>query len=414
MPVITTQKYPQPVNFSLNPVPVKLFGDDTLLSIFVIKLLVEMDYLSDIYGDQGTFIAFPDDDDLGFFDFGGNIPQESILHSFFSGFDFPAYNTAAIAAYSQSIRRFKLNYKYYDLSNVLQDFSTTSAFHILMGGVQWQEFPGAGFWHYKYPDDPEFLTWHPNNKYVTTAQQEYLAYFTYDAITNLKRYFKIYYTDGTDETQHDSPGHTTVQNKMYLFPAGHDQMALDTYTPAKTILKYDIWLQNQVSAVVSDVRTYWIDRSYQPHERFFVFRNSIGGFDTLRTTGTGATSLTHQQTIVQRTLDYRYKVIDGQRVTQNITEQETKKVSSGFKTFAEADFYREMLLSPMVCEDVRGRWTPVEIIRKTFKIYEDDDMLFYVEFEYNYRFINPVYGNEKINSIAPGFSEASDNADFPH
>jgi hypothetical protein len=67
-----------------------------------------------------------------------------------------------------------------------------------------------------------------------------------------------------------------------------------------SVVKYEIWLaEGPDRNRVSQVRTYWLDRRYRSQERFILFSNSLGGFDTLRLLGDGSETLTTQRSTAE-------------------------------------------------------------------------------------------------------------------
>ncbi len=186
MPDVEILKYPRNVNFTRNPVPLKLRKVASAIVVFAPALLIERNYLTGSFTEVAVLQGYPDSGGDAVFNFGGNSETESLLQSCLAGFDIPSYGQTAVSSFSQSIRRFKIRIDYYDTDGDLQSFATIGPFHALMGGVQWEEFPTAGFWKSYYGANPMFLTWQPLIKNVIRTQQEFLAYMVQSAsITSL-------------------------------------------------------------------------------------------------------------------------------------------------------------------------------------------------------------------------------------
>jgi hypothetical protein len=88
---------------------------------------------------------------------------------------------------------------------------------------------------------------------------------------------------------------------------------------------------------------------------------------------------------------HNYAVVDGQFRRTNIKEQGAVKTSSSFRTQAEVNYFREILLSKHIVEVVGSQFLPVEILPGSFMMDEDDKFLPSLEFEYKYLFTNEVY-----------------------
>lgn len=128
----------------------------------------------------------------------------------------------------------------------------------------------------------QFLTWHPDNKQVCPCQEEYL-YFLLNmsplpAEVNLR--IRVTKTDGSRSVSTARTVSNLARFQVISVPVGPQALEL----PAD-VVKYEVWLSDEDDQRFSEVRTYHIDRRKHRFERYLIFSNSLGGFDTLRLLG---------------------------------------------------------------------------------------------------------------------------------
>ena len=164
-------------------------------------------------------------------------------------------------------------------------------------------------------DSRRFLTWQPHEKWVDVNQPEFLYYLVnfIPRPQELHLRVDIYYTDGTTDTLTAQKMTTVGQFVVYSIPVGFTALGLATREAAqsKEVHAYNVWVSNEYGGRLSEVRTYYMQRDYEPNRRFLLYANSLGGYDTLRCTGQTARSLTVRGTPAQRSLDPAYPARHG-------------------------------------------------------------------------------------------------------
>jgi hypothetical protein len=127
-------------------------------------------------------------------------------------------------------------------------------------------------------------------------------------------------------------------------PAGHDQLKLAR--AGKRVVSWSLWLENQDAARLSEVRTYQAETRYRRHKRFLLFRNSLGGFDTLRCYGAGAGVLQVEGSAASRFLGASYKIWASQQESSDVEGSDELTVSTGyFDDPQQLEYLQELLLS---------------------------------------------------------------------
>lgn len=137
---------------------------------------------------------------------------------------------------------------------------------------------GADFYDY-LRSQKKFLTWR-TVRYVTKESPEYLFLFSLPSFPSFDVRLRCFYTDG-------SSGVRTLQGianpgNAYAIGAGYNQLGLDA--SGKEVDYYEIWLESG-GATITEVITFYLDTEPYANRRYVIFRNSLGGWDTVLFSG---------------------------------------------------------------------------------------------------------------------------------
>lgn len=273
---------------------------------------------------------------------------------------------------------------------------------VLKGGISTLKFPSVDFFGQYYLANKPFLTWQSKSKTVIYDQEEFLYYFVNDAsIHQLKLTANIYYEDGTTTNLHQivvtdqdfADTSTTIKGRLFVFPAGRENAVLNFVDPTKNILKYDMFLRNQDGLIVTEIRTYIVDYLKNPNTEYFLFANSLGGFDSLAATGKTQEMMEVTKDLYESTLPENYSVKDAQLHVLKSRFKDTFKSNSGYlKSKTEANYLAHELINSeqvyLLVNKVR-----VAIVIKTSKITisTDENYKWFVAFEYEIAFTNQSF-----------------------
>jgi len=242
----------------------------------------------------------------------------------------------------------------------------------------------------------QFLTNQPAEKWIRERQPEKLFFCVYDNQTSSVLYkTKVYYTDGTNTT-------TTIattpanQGSVLEFIITPNKTGLPALDPAKTIQKFEVWLENQTGLIISETRTYYIETVPELYDRYFLFLNSLGGYDTLRTLGLGQKSISINKQGVVKDLDPEGTDLKD-RSKKDIVLQLNKgyKVNTGYHKGRDAKKIQDYMTDFLLSEDVYVIWQntiiPVVINTNKTPIYKDDNFLYELEFDFEIAFAGRCY-----------------------
>lgn len=297
----------------------------------------------------------------------------------------PLRNESALLQLTDRLKLFKVFYG--DVFNNMaepDDLTESDLFLVMLGGLDKKYFPEIDFFSTYLPANKKFLTWAPVDKDINFFQEEYLNFFIHSAaITAINVLIKCYYDDATNST-FTAFTKTVNRGDLYQIPAGPNHAGVVAHNPAKNLVKYEVWLTDQADAVISEVRTFKLLPIIAPFTRYFLFRNSLGSYDTLRCAGKALVTVAIDKQVRQKYLPMNYEALDGELAADGASFQKKSDISSGYLTGKSGLQYQQYLLdfliSPEVYEITNGTRIPV-VIKADSMPYKDDD-----SYEYFIRF----------------------------
>lgn len=280
--------------------------------------------------------------------------------------------------------------KYGDVFNSLTEpasYTETTQDLIVFGGIDKRRFATDDFFTDYLPTNKKFLTWMPKEQIVDTNQEAFLDFYVYDpSVLRLKKRIKAYFDDDTDQTI--TAESTTTLNqygRIYRFSAGPVASGATLINPAKNLVKYEIWIQDQEDNIISEVMVFKLSSFKPKNARYLLFLNSIGGWDVLRMTGKTIEQVEIDSEIVEKHLEFDYEALDGQFKGTNHQKIDNTSYSTGFYSGTygkyQAEYLQEIPLSSKVFDITTGERIPIIIKPGTFKIEESKDYRYYMRFE---------------------------------
>ncbi|GAB3802964.1 hypothetical protein GCM10028819_32120 [Spirosoma humi] len=245
---------------------------------------------------------------------------------------------------------------------------------VFKGGLANEDFAGWSdrFFDRYLADTRQFLTWQPDAKSVSQYQPEYL-YFLLNCSpvpALINRRLQVNYPDGRSDVRTLDTLSGAAINQVVCVPAGMAPNGL-----VNDVASYQLWLSDGNNNRISQVRTFIVDNKEQAQERFILFENSLGGFDTLRILGQGSESTTVRRTLVD--IDPQTAAIDAAqlRVIQ-VDGEQSLTVSTGYFTrqgSGWARYLEELLLSKSIYLVTPKGHVPL-LLSNTELLTADDDI----------------------------------------
>ena len=220
-------------------------------------------------------------------------------------------------------------------------------------------------------DYKRFMTWQPNNKKIDVYHPE-LLYFPIKQTSSYSIQVREYYANGG-----------TLQHQLTAFDANAYQivMLVASYWNIHSgtdqiITSFDIWIEDINSVPVSEVRTYLMDYTYQRNARWWLYKNTFGVYEVIRTTGQAEKENNIKKTFINKQLPLNHTSADRDREQINVAFDYNMSVDSGPLAKDWSFHFSEFLTSNDVYMLLGGKYLPVEIEDGRFLVSTDKENLF--------------------------------------
>jgi len=274
----------------------------------------------------------------------------------------------------------------------------------MRAGLAMRDFVGYehSFFSRYQAEKKQFLTWHPNNKLVSQNQREYL-YFLLNLSPlpqEIQLRVRVTKADGSRNvlTKEAISGLRAFQ--VICCQVGASILELDS-----DVVRYDVWLSDGNNERFTEVRSYNIDRRAQPFERFLLFSNSFGCFDTIRLIGMASeeTDISRNTSRKEREAGKGLDFSELQIIS--VTENSGIKVSTGlFEKDATVylDYLRELLLSEIILQDTPFGFEAMNLITSNMEYSKDRPGLIERSFELERTYSDKNYSRMPAVAKLPG------------
>jgi hypothetical protein len=181
----------------------------------------------------------------------------------------------------------------------------------------------------------------------------------------------------------------------------------------ETLVKIEVWMANESNVRVSEIRTFVLDYSHYEHARYFIFRNSLGAFECLRTTGMMNRINDYERDVAIQGMDYDFTSKDREDVSVTNIEKQKFSVAMGWlNQYADAEEYRNWLrdfsLSREVYQAIGSTLKPVRITGNSFDRGKDRENARSFSFE----FVNAFTDEHFTKEITWNLFDESFSSDF--
>jgi len=229
----------------------------------------------------------------------------------------PSYNQTAISPATQGMAQVRLKItEGYGNPLEYKKIDEPALFLAVYGGVPFQHFPSVGNLYVgtaaQYP-----LSWKPKKTTASKLQQEYILFLPIYAslsptiLCDIKG--RVDFTDGTYSNVYYFSSVSFDKLKEYIIPCGYTQLDLGNINPAKTVKAWTIEIEDPGNTFPNIKREYTLDsRCNESRSKYFLFGNSLGGFDTIRTTTNATFGLKVEKETFQALLGIGYSAINGE------------------------------------------------------------------------------------------------------
>lgn len=261
--------------------------------------------------------------------------------------------TNAPALHPDACKAFYVKFHQYFGNPPAQNDMTGLDRYILMGRIpKWRQawFTSLGYTSYMgwlEVGENIGLSWYPGSTKKVLPDQPEMMYFIAPAADEYSLSITLTFDDGSSMVHTPDQLLNCALYQVGSFPVGFSQLNLASLS-SKTVVKYVV---NLIGTDFS--RTYVLDYSVYRDTRYIIFRNSLGGYDTLPCTGEVDESTDIERSIADRVFD----VNDLTRLNKrqyNTRTTEVAKVNSGWLDAEEKNWLNDLIESEEVFEVVDG------------------------------------------------------------
>jgi len=242
-----------------------------------------------------------------------------------------------------------------------------------------------------------FLTYQSNNKKVLPNSQEFLYFLTnFSPLpTELNLRVQIYYADGTTEIFTAKSLQSITAFSVYCLPVGPTELGLDQLE--KSVLSYEVWLNNENNQALSEPRNYILDTKYHKNVKQIMFSGSLGNFDTLTFIGKNAENFKVQKQMSERYSGFDYLPNFSEKVVSKITGEREITVNTGWISKNQGEYLAELLLSREIYLLTDRAFLPITLTNDSYITSDTDEYLVGREFIFSYTNPERMYSNLPIS-----------------
>jgi len=246
-----------------------------------------------------------------------------------------------------------------------------------------------------------FLTWAPVVKTTGKTQMEKLSFFLCGDNNpySYRLSIRIKFMDGSYYSYYASDSFSSTIPVLIEAMVGFNQLGLANIDHTRDVESWEVWLEDRLGSVISEVRKFILDTDVYEHERTFLFRNSFGRYDTIRFLGEGESTMSYERITGQVLSDEVILACNPPSKNFEAWETQSFKADSGFISKEMRDYLREFLITTEAYEVVQGLLFP--IVLKSVKIspFSTDSVYLYnVTLEYD-RAYNDQYFSGQFKPI---------------
>ena len=292
---LTIIRTPQPVSITSSPI---LFEANTTLygTKDFLRLVLRVELWR---GGQWIYLGektlFPNAAGRCLFDVSNYLASEIA-----SSFSHPVGDIITVHQTTRAVFRVAMWESYYQNGQIINEPEVyTQQYWAIKGGIsleleaQLNDF-GTSFYT-QWLQEGKFLTWMPRTQTVNPAQPIKLYYLVLPGIDTVRVKVTTY--------EKNMDGISTTTRAAMFAPAGSVlELNVGYLNLFSTVndYKYEVWLENGSGQAVSEKFTFVIDETNYINNRFFVFKNSLNGYDTLWCRGAQNTQHKINNTLVER------------------------------------------------------------------------------------------------------------------
>jgi hypothetical protein len=275
-----------------------------------------------------------------------------------------------------------------------------NVFVIVKGGISYLKFRGDNFWNNYFNGNNPFLTWQQSGRLAAYNEKMWLAFLNTSDLPSwsvpevvgptLWAGVKVYYTDGTSSAIQFHDTENPDKNEITLVPCGAIQWNLNALDPSKKIWYWEVGMYytsapDGTKTLLNTPFKFYQDNRNDYNDVTLHYRNSLGGFDSVRVRGVIEKNIEYSFSQHDVTVDPEYYAGDkiaGRTKIAVSKESLIYKGDIGYLGKEEQDRLRDMHLLREVWWKRDNKWHPVILLTGNQRLTGTDDQLFSMPLEF--------------------------------
>ncbi len=401
-------KQPPEISFSGNPMPyifsITPYGtmEKTQDIRLVIKVMVESTFGNNNFIEARTQPFYPDSNGQV------KIEVQTLIDPFLEYYTPKLSLQRPVQAFSQR-KRYRIQYLLQKDGQLIGNVQNSSVLYAIKGGMSYDQWNPNTFFSKNIIIDKKPLHFITENEKCHIEDIKYL-FWTYPYSDNKVQKVMIDITlDDNTVIQYDIP-YTVFCGKWGIccVPIGFNQIKLNSLVPVgKWPVHYSVKVVNSSNIAIVAPVTYYID-----HRNFYdtyqlLYRNSLGGLDTIRLRGSVDFEADYARQNAQRTVTpsyYSNSNLLPQNIDESVEETPKFKGDTGFISKSVVDKLRDLFLSTQKMELEKSKLLPIIINNKNVKFFSNKENLLSIQIEWQRAYNNIFYtpaGTIALNQTCP-------------
>lgn len=229
-------------------------------------------------------------------------------------------------------------------------------------------------------------------RWLQTDEPHWLTFLnTRGDITSLKVQIRVEYQDNSIVTVTRDVEGGLLSKESITLPVWISALNLHTVDPAKAIRSYYVRLLSGTDAISEELR-FVLDYANREHKQYFVYLNSLGGWDSFLAYGESSYNFTLSNQQVYHPIPLNYQTWQGDMSDVGATIRDKFVVSTSFYSLEQLRVrFRDFFVSEYKYRYIDGHCYPISITSKEFSEGSDGQNYYKHDFEYQFAFENPVF-----------------------
>jgi hypothetical protein len=329
------------------------------------------------------------------------------------GSDKPVLNSVAWQACGNTLLEYYLKYaEVYGATPQIKKLSKSDHCFVNIGGLDTDAALNQTLAGYLRPGGSNnsalCLRQGSKTKMVQHDQPEFLYWINLTgADIAIRLRIDIHYTDGDTSGFTVSPVNALAWSKYYI-AVGYNARNLELQLrPGKSCAYYTARVVDEAGLFLTGIYTYVID-TYCEWPRYFIYRNSLGGFQTVFTYGKAQPETDFTSDKVKKQVTREKTAVIGNQVDDNTRLQTKNTVNTGYISQRDVANLKDFFISEEKFLVSGTRLIPISIASDSLKEGLDGDNMNAAQFVYTKKYDDNLYTDDITypdNPIAGGGSQ---------